>query len=204
MKQNELGDEVPQAVAQRAAELSCCGGVKYVYQTGRYGTKGPAASIGGSKATRFSSGRHQDYQVPLGEGWLAFRSPSSVTRAAISGIVPPLFSRVGEVTRTTNVDGSPLVFRVIEEEVALAPSNPKKAFCLHKILVDDGAGIDAGHVEYRISYYMIIHKASPRQGTWGFGQFATMMTPAEMEWIVRKMKARGWISEYLSTDLPAV
>jgi hypothetical protein len=191
---NECGHDVPAEVSELAQQLGCVKGVKYVYRDGDYGSKRPVVSIGCRKASRFLSGTFDKYKVQLINGWVAFKSPSNVMRLAIPGITPPLYSRIGQITQRKKIDGSPLVFRVEDEEVFLALSNPKKAFCLQKILIDDGQGFENGHVEYRIFYYMIIHK-SRGKGKWGYGQFAPMMTTEELALIVQKMKAKGWLLE---------
>ena len=99
---------------------------------------------------------------------------------------PALPSRLGKRTETKGIDGSPMVYTIIDEEVFLAKSNPKKAFCLHKIRYEDG------REEFRIGYYMIAHKPRMR-GKWAWGQFAPMMTKEEMTEISDKLKIRGWI-----------
>lgn len=113
---------------------------------------------------------------------------------AAPSVHPPLPpSRIGVVTRTEKIDGSPMVFRVEDEEFFVAPSNPGKAFRLQQLRFDDGAGFEAGHTEYRICYYMIAHR--PRmKGKWAFGQFAPLMTPEELSLIVAKLKNKGWIA----------
>lgn len=99
---------------------------------------------------------------------------------------PPLPKRLGKKTETTGIDGSPLVYTVIDEEVFLAKSNPSKAFCLHKFRHSDG------REGLRIGYYMIAHK--PRmKGKWAWGQFAPMMTKEEMSEIFDTIKKKGWI-----------
>lgn len=113
----------------------------------------------------------------------------------ITTAVPPLPpSRKGAITRTERIDGSPLVYRVEDEDIFIAPSNPRKAFLLHKLGVDDGNGVENGSVMFRIGYYMIAHK--PRvKGKWAWGQFAPMMTPEELDLIVRRLREKGWLSE---------
>ncbi len=82
---NEIGTDVPpdilRKVEDRAKELgSDC--VKnfylYVYKDGQYGVKEfPASSIGGTKATRFRNEEsYEANKVELGDGWVAFRSPT--------------------------------------------------------------------------------------------------------------------------------
>ena len=106
--------------------------------------------------------------------------------------VPPLPpSRVGKVTRTKKIDGSPLIYRVEVDEFFVAPSNPKKAFYLQKLRFDDGDGFEKGHDEYRICYYMIAHK--PRtKGKWAFAQYAPFLTGEELKLIVQKMQSKKW------------
>ena len=83
-----------------------------------------------------------------------------------------------------------MVYKVIDEEVFLAPSNKNKAFCLHKLQFDDG------REEFRIAYYMIAHK--PRmKGKWAYGQFAPMMTSKELALILQKAKSKGIIDKKL-------
>ena len=99
---------------------------------------------------------------------------------------PPLPKRLGKKTKAKAIDGSPLVYTVIDEEVFLAKSNPNKAFSLHKIRHEDG------REEFRIGYYMIAHK--PRmKGRWAWGQYAPMMTKEEMSEIFDRLKTKGWL-----------
>lgn len=64
--------------------------------------------------------------------------------------LPP--SRIGKITRRNKIDGSPLVYRVEDDDCFVAPSNPGKAFLLQKLRFDDGDGLDNGHCEFRVSY----------------------------------------------------
>ena len=101
-------------------------------------------------------------------------------------MTPELPSRINKVTRRKTIDGRPLVYTVIDEEVFVAPSNAGKAFCLQKLRFDDG------REELRICYYMIAHR--PRmKGKWAYGQSAPMMTVEEMKLIIEKEKSKGWI-----------
>ena len=84
MAKNELYQAFPDNVAQAAAQLGCLGGVNFVYQEGQYGPTGrPRASIGCSQATRFRSTNYEKFKVSLGQGWVAFCSPSHS-----SGVLP--------------------------------------------------------------------------------------------------------------------
>ncbi|MCS3923907.1 hypothetical protein [Methanosalsum natronophilum] len=74
--ENELKEEVPDNIVQIARELGCIKVPKYIYKDGNY-DKFPAACIGGSKATKFRSMESANAnKVELGDGWVAFRSPS--------------------------------------------------------------------------------------------------------------------------------
>ncbi|MBK9928083.1 MAG: hypothetical protein IPP66_22665 [Anaerolineales bacterium] len=95
-------------------------------------------------------------------------------------------SRLGCKSYIKKINGEPTSYEVIDEEIFLAPSNNRKAFCLHKLKFEDG------REEFRIAYYMIAEK--PRMhGKWAYGQFAPMMTKDEMHIIFEKAKAKGWI-----------
>jgi hypothetical protein len=100
--------------------------------------------------------------------------------------VPSLPSRLNKTTRRKAIDGSPLEYTVVEEEVFPASSNTGKAFCLHKLQYS------SGKVEFRIGYYMIAHKPRVR-GKWAWGQYAPIMTAEEMKMIFNRIKARGWV-----------
>ncbi|MEI8373457.1 MAG: hypothetical protein WCJ35_11575 [Planctomycetota bacterium] len=73
---NELNQEVPPEVVEKARELGCKGEVSFVYRDGEYGPGKPAASIGPSKkASRFRSPNYELWKVPLVLGWIAFEQP---------------------------------------------------------------------------------------------------------------------------------
>jgi hypothetical protein len=95
-------------------------------------------------------------------------------------------SRIGRKSKRTTIDGKPLIYEVIGDEIFLAPSNARKVFVLQKLKFDDG------REELRIAYYMIAEK-SRMIGKWAFGQFAPMMTKEEMKIIFEKAKNKGWI-----------
>ena len=99
---------------------------------------------------------------------------------------PALPTRKGKRTVTKAIDGSPMEYEVIDEAVFPAISNANKAFALHKIKLSDG------RQEYRIGYYMIAHR--PRmKGKWAWGQFAPIMTKAELAMICDKIRELGWV-----------
>jgi hypothetical protein len=201
MAKNERGQDVPAAVEAEATRLKCHKHVKYVYRDGDYPSNGPATSIDCVKhSSRLTSGNFDSLKVQLGGGHVAFRSRSSLATALVAspqpeGELPPLpGSRIGKITRTKKIDGSPLVFRVEDDDLFTAPSNAKKAYLLQKVRIDDGEGFDEGHDEYRIAYYMIGHKKRV-SGKWAFGQFAPIMTPEDLVAIVKRMKEKGWLKE---------
>jgi hypothetical protein len=206
MVKNKCEHEVPADVAA-AAQLGCKGGVDYVYKDGEYGGKHPVASIGCRRPTRFKSDGYVYFKVPVAPGWVAFKSRRNERPPAIPGLDPPLLSSVGEVTITEKIDGSPLVFRVEDEAVFLALSNPKKAFRVQLLRMWDERGFEQGVVEYRICYYMIAHK--PRmKDKWAYGQFAPMFTPAELTLLLEKIQEKGWPQADLNqspngSDLPS-
>lgn len=101
-------------------------------------------------------------------------------------MTPKLPSRIGKTTRRKKIDGSPLVYKVEDEIVFQSAGNKDKAFCLQKLRFDDG------HLEYRICYYMIAQKPRMR-GKWAYGQFAPMMTGAELSLVFKKMRMKGWL-----------
>ncbi|MDY0362974.1 MAG: hypothetical protein RBR08_16110 [Desulforegulaceae bacterium] len=101
-------------------------------------------------------------------------------------MTPELPTRLGKTTRTKSIAGHPIEFTVIDEDIFIAPSNPEKAFCLHKIK------FTTGEVEFRIGYYMIGHR--PRmEGKWAWGQYAPIMTAEEMQMIFDRVRDKGWI-----------
>ena len=199
MANNELDEDIPPDVEAEAKRLSCQKSVKYVYRDGHYPTKGPAASIDCAKrAIRLTRYPLEQLKVALGSGYVAFKSPNSVASALVAapqpaGELPSLpRSRIGTISRRKKVDGSPLVFRVDEDDVFAASSNSRKAYLLQKVRVDDGEGFVQGHDEYRIAYYMIGHRPRAR-GKWAFGQYAPMMTLADVTAILRRMREKGWL-----------
>ena len=86
MAQNELGEEVPENILEKARLEGCMKCPKYVYKDGEYGDRPPVASIGGRTTSRFGSRRSAEkHKVKLGEGWVAFESPSSGETEISSG-----------------------------------------------------------------------------------------------------------------------
>jgi hypothetical protein len=95
-------------------------------------------------------------------------------------------SRIGRKTNRKTIDGKPLMYTVIDDEIFIAPSNNRKAFCLQKLKFIDGSE------QLRIAYYMIAEKPRMR-GKWAYGQFAPMMTKEEMRMIFEKASEKKWI-----------
>jgi len=95
-------------------------------------------------------------------------------------------SRLGHKSHIQTIDGKQTSYEVVDEELFLAPSNNRKAFCLHKLRFGDGREV------FRIAYYMIAEKPRMR-GKWAYGQFAPMMTEEEMRMIFEKVRAKGWM-----------
>jgi hypothetical protein len=201
MAKNELGQDIPTEVAAKATRLKCHKHVKYVYRDGDHPPDGPASSIDcATRASRLRSGNINGLKVQLAGRYVAFRSPSSVAAAPVASPQPEgelldlPRSRIGKVTRTKKIDGSALVFRVDDDDLFAAPSNDKKAYLLQKVRMDDGNGFDNGHDEYRIAYYMVSHKRHA-SGRWAFGQFAPIMTLADLVAIIKRMREKGWLRE---------
>lgn len=94
--------------------------------------------------------------------------------------------RLNRKSYRKTIDGKPMIYEVVDEDIFLAPSNNRKAFCLHKLRFEDG------REQFRIAYYIIAEKPRMR-GKWAYGQFAPMMTKEEMQMIFEKARAKGWI-----------
>ncbi|MFO7991770.1 MAG: hypothetical protein R6U61_05705 [Thermoplasmata archaeon] len=78
MKTNEIGIAIPSKIIEKATSKGSMKSPKYVYRDGDYGEKPPVASIGGRTTSRFGSIENaEEYKVELGEGWVAFKSPSA-------------------------------------------------------------------------------------------------------------------------------
>ena len=79
MAMNECGNDVPDNIVLKAREASCIRCPKYVYKDGEYGGKLPASSIGcRAAASRFQNTKNvEKMKVDLGDGWVAFKSPSA-------------------------------------------------------------------------------------------------------------------------------
>lgn len=200
---NELGDGIPDEIAEKAHALDCAGGVRYVYIDDDYDGEFPAASIGLTKARRFRSTNYEKHKQALGTiggtRYVAFRSPSKTPRSPLARIpdcqIPPLpNARIEEETNTYAIDDTPLNFVVEDGFILELPHNRIKAFCVQLLKVDDGDDYARHHCELRIAYYMVAHKGK-RRGTWQFGQFAPMMTPEEYRQIHQAIQNRGWLTQ---------
>jgi len=92
---------------------------------------------------------------------------------------PPFPTRLGKKTKLKDIGGHEKSYEVIAEDVFAAQSNPEKAFAVHKLKWNDG------REEFRIGYFTTAHR--PRtKGKWAWGQFAPMMTEAEMTEIFQR------------------
>lgn len=198
---NELGDDIPGEIAEKARTLRCAGEVRYVYIEDDYDGEFPAASIGLAKARRFRSTNYEKHKHVLGRigetRYVAFESPSKASRSPLELIldhqIPPLpDARIHEETNTYAIDDRPLNFVVEDGFILELPHNRIKIFCVQLLKIDDGDGYTRHHFELRISYYMVAHKGK-RRGTWQFGQFAPMMTPEEYGQIHQSIRDRGWL-----------
>ena len=87
MAMNECEDDVPDNIVLKAKEAGCIKCPKYVYKDGEYGGNFPSASIGCQLAVPFRNIENPEkWKVDLGDGWVAFESPSA-SRRALDGSV---------------------------------------------------------------------------------------------------------------------
>jgi hypothetical protein len=200
---NELGDEIPEEIAEKARALGCAGEVRYIYIENDYDGDFPAASTGLTKARRFRSTNYEKHKQELGAvggtHYVAFGSPLKTPRSPLERILdhqipPPPDARIHEETNTYAIDDTPLNFVVEDGFILELPHNRIKAFCVQLLKVDDGDAYARHHFELRISYYMVGHKGK-RRGRWQFGQFAPMMTPEEYRQIHQVIQDRGWLTQ---------
>ncbi len=184
---NELGDDIPEEIVEKARAMRCAGGERYVYIENDYDGEFPAASVGLAKARRFKTTNYEKQKIELGNvagtRYVAFGSPSKTPRSPMEPIPhhhvpPPPDARIKEETNTYAIDDTPLNFIVEDGFILELPNNRIKAFCVQLLKIDDGDNYARHHCELRIAYYMVAHKGK-RRGTWQFGQFAPMMTPDE-------------------------
>lgn len=109
---------------------------------------------------------------------------------ATNAIHPELPNRIGQITRRKYIDGSPMVYEVLDEivQVVHTPPMPTKAIYLQLLKFADD-----GRTELRLCYYIIGQK--PRgKGKWLFGQYATMIRREDCEQLIKKAKSKGWLS----------
>lgn len=52
---------------------------------------------------------------------------------------------------------------------------------------------ESGEKQLRLGYYMIGVKPGMK-GRWVWGQYCAIVPKREMEWLIRKAKAKGWIN----------
>jgi len=109
---------------------------------------------------------------------------------AADAIYPEPPSRIGKITPRKYIDGSPMIYEVLDEIVRVVdkPPMPPKAIYLQLLKFADD-----GRTEMRLCYYIIGQK--PRgKGKWLFGQYATMIRREDFEQLIIKAKEKGWIS----------
>ena len=83
------GKRIPFEIRKKAEALGCRN-TKYIYRDGDYGNKYPTASIGAKKCTPFRNiERAEMFKVHLGQGWVAFRSPSAQKIKSGNSDLPP-------------------------------------------------------------------------------------------------------------------
>jgi len=80
-----------------------------------------------------------------------------------------------------------MVYRVLDEIILIPPRNKNKAIYLQRLQFEDD-----NRIELRLCYYMIGQKGRGK-GKWLFGQFATMITPEDLESILSSARKKGWI-----------
>jgi hypothetical protein len=101
---------------------------------------------------------------------------------------PKLPSRIGKITKREDIFGNPMIYEVLDEIIYIPPSNPGKAIYLQKLQFEPDKTI-----ELRLCYYMIGQKGN-RKGKWLYGQFAAMVRPEDLEYILLQAREKGWIS----------
>jgi hypothetical protein len=76
---------------------------------------------------------------------------------------------------------------IVTGEIRRRQSNiPSKLICLQQLRWDDG------RTEFRLAYYIVGKKGRAR-GRWVWGQYATMIPAADLRYLVREARQRGWI-----------
>ena len=101
--------------------------------------------------------------------------------------LPPYPCNIGKIGKRVDINGVTMKFEIVDEIIRPQSDNPEKLIYLQKLKIND-----EGEVEYRLAYYIIGKK--PRMlGKWVFGQYATMMKPSDLKFIVKEAYARGWI-----------
>jgi hypothetical protein len=104
MAHNEVGQEVPIAIEEAARQRACLGGVQYVYRDRDYGGRCPVASIGCRRATRFRGSNYESSKVSLGDGWVAFKSPSYMAPIILNGDAEKPDETLDALLRLTDSD----------------------------------------------------------------------------------------------------
>ena len=100
--------------------------------------------------------------------------------------LPKLPSRIGKTTCGKWIDGSPMIYRVMDEIVHIPKHKTGKAFYFQLLEVDGGDQI------MRLCYYMIGQKGRTK-GKWVFGRFAPMISKDDFLKIISEAKKRHWL-----------
>lgn len=154
MAMNECKYDVPDNVVLKAREVGCIKCPKYVYKDGEYGGKLPAASIGCQAAGRFRNTKNvEKMKVDLGDGWVAFKSPSapmrdldgSVRRSEGKGRVEPCII-CGEDRHTDDAHFPTTKDKGGTEVIPLCPTH-------HKLLDNGRLSLSEMKVIWQSRYY---------------------------------------------------
>jgi len=83
-------------------------------------------------------------------------------------------------------DGRRREFTIIGEIRRRQRNHPNKLICLERFRWDDG------RTEFRLAYYIVGKKGRARD-RWVWGQYATMIPAADLRYLIREARARGWL-----------
>ena len=101
---------------------------------------------------------------------------------------PPYPNNIGKRSVQGTIDGR-RVAKTIEDEIVLLEksSHHKKLIYFQKLRLEADR-----RLQYRFAYYMLGFKTGPRRGRWVFGQFALMIDPKDLAWLLRTARKRRW------------
>lgn len=100
---------------------------------------------------------------------------------------PPYPNKKGKKGKGTDIDGLSFSFVILDEIIRPQSTNPSKLIYLQRIQFESD-----GRIELRLAYY-IIGKKPRMAGKWVFGQYATMMNPEDLAFLITEASARGWL-----------